>query len=950
MMKFARSALDGSKHGGVGGGGGEQQPQTTFAMQVLMEECATLKKRVKELEEKNDGTDGSGKTIDMDFDATEHVEIAKLRKDLNQGENERATMELDFMNQLSQIARDGAQQVEEVQKKLTTTEKELALQQNKSSSSRDAAAPDDGRDEVQQLRDDLASADSELKVNRRDVEDMHKKVTKLEVQKSALIDEVTSVRMEVDNESKTIVSLNSAMEENDKHFASRIEKLEQEVAQRNTIISKKDDEVSAMNSRVVKFEGQKSMLLEEITDLRMQLDRNDESKKALKKKVAELEQAISGEEESARMGSLKQAASESEEKVEELQEKVNDLEQEVRSVTKSYKADVLRLEDAVNKREMESEQVRKQATKTEEEIKELVDENAALVLESQDLKLQREEAKRATVKVEQEVSSLNSQRISYEKRSTHCIMEHLADADDAMDKVSSLEIQVKTLEVTVAQEKTKNLKLKTEMDDIKARPVTAKKSFPPPVAPPSPSRSYNQNRSESPSWASNNRPTSPSWTTKKRPSPVVGSNKVLQSSSVPNSPSRGPGSVRALAACFESNPALLETDTDPVPPVEMTSPSNYNRAINDSFARGPDMESLQNQVAHLENELEAATSLNELLQQKLQKQCEQVGELQAEVATMTATRAAIQALSRKDYDVESQKAKTIIEKLESELAAARKQLEAETAQIKGLKDEIRSMTSERLAYEECTMEAYEKRAVTGQKTHQSELNNLKVELTKSQMKIADLRKEHTHQVKDFEQTIEDLNMECDKEIEEKQGELDMIKFKLDEQQDNADQLQHEREQLCVQMNTMSNNRRGDLEEIQSDLMERTTENMSLKRALQSLQMQVEHQTDNSRELEVLRVEVKKLEARAGPTGTALHKQGFEVEKLAGENKKLRDQVRNITTERRGLQERLNAVVTEQNTNRSVHIMRDRNEKLKREVERLTQKLAKAEGGVNRFAI
>jgi chromosome segregation ATPase len=608
---------------------------------------------------------------------------------------------------------------------------------------------------------------------------------------------------------------------------------------------------------------------------------------------------------------------------------------------------VTRLEDVVTKKEVESEQARKQVLKSEQEMEELKGENAALVLEARDLKLMTEEAKRNTAKVEQEVTSLNNQRISYEKRSAQCIMEHLTEADNAKDKVSSLEIQVKSLEIAIAQEKTRNVKLKGEINDLKAkRSTVTKKAFPPPIVPPSPSRSYSQSRSESPSWANNKRSESPSWSKKNCQSApnvvVVNTNNASPSPSVPNSPS---GSVRALAACFEHKSALPPVEPEAVEPVAMQLPPNLSLSF-----RGPDVESLQNEIAHLENELDAAKGLNDLLQKKLHKQCEQVGELQAEVATLTATRTAIEALSRKDFDAQSQQAKDTITKLEAELAAARKQLETESAQVKRLKDEIRGITSERLSYEECTMEAYEKRAVTSQKTYQGELNTLKVELTKTQMKIADLEKEHSNQVKDFEQTIEDLNMECDKEVEEKQGELDMIKYKLDEQRGMAEKLQKEREQLCVQMNAMSNSRRDELQEIQADLMEQTTQNTSLQRALQSLQMQVEHQTDNTRELEELRSEVKKLKDRAGPTGTAMHKQQFNVEKLTGENRKLLEQVRNITMERRGLQERFNAVVSEQSVNRSVQVMRERNEKLKREVERLTKKLTMIEGSVSRIAI
>lgn len=248
------------------------------------------------------------------------------------------------------------------------------------------------------------------------------------------------------------------------------------------------------------------------------------------------------------------------------------------------------------------------------------------------------------------------------------------------------------------------------------------------------------------------------------------------------------------------------------------------------------------------------------------------------------------------------------------------------------------------------MQAYEKRAVTSQKTYQGEANNLRVELTSAQMKIAQLEKDHANQVKELEEAIEELNLECDKELETKQSELDMIKYKLDEQVDIATNLQREREQLCVQMNGASSKRRNELEEVQSELMERTAETQALQRAVQSLEMQVEHHTDSSRELEQLHARVRELESQKAPTGTAKHKQEFELERLEEQNRKLKDQVRNVTFERRSLQEKLNKVVAGQNEERTTNVLRERNEKLRREVERLNRKLQRKEGSISRIAI
>lgn len=937
LGKSLHGALSRSTHGGSGA--------ETYAQRHLMEEVTTLRRRVKEMEEKEEtlsSGNGSNKTVDTDLDEKELQEVMNLRKELNRVENEKAAMELDFMNQLSHMARDSAEKLEAQQKKVE--QKENVNESNKID---EVGGGDSAKDaEMQQLKEDLSSADKELEVNRRDVDSLQNKLNKLEAQKSALIEENTAIRLEVDNESKVISSLNDIMAENEKHFQSRIQKLEVEGLQKDGVILKKQEETKALNDTIVKQQGQKAMLLEEITDLRLQLDRNDDDKKDMQRKLDELAQEQSGEAtESVRVGSLKQAASDASEKADEMKEEVQTLQNELRSLQKSYKGDVSRLEEAVATKNLEVEQATSTLEERETELKKLVTEHEQLQRDAKELKDKFDETKTKSSELEQEVATLESQRVFYEKRTSHCIMEQMTEADDARAKLVKLEKELQEMEKTLATQKETNEQLNTQMTELKTKRPVAKKTFPPtfPPVPLTTQSSFNRSVPSSPSGNRRIAPSSPS--------------HQRATSSCPPSPSSKGNSVRALAACFEGKNTKDENTKDAeVKDADVKDTNSAGETTDVTTISSLQLEfshdaaELQNRVMDLEGQLEDAQGKNEMLQQRLKKQSEQVGELHAEVAALSASRAAIESLTRKGFDNESEDFKNRIENLESELADARERLEAESKQVESLKSEIREMTSERFAYEECTMEAYEKRAATTQKTYQGDLNNLKVQLTSAQMKIAKLEKDHASEVKELEDAIEELNAECDKELEVKQGELDMIKYKVDEQVDIVSKLQREREQLCVQMNGASTKRRDELEEVQSELMERTAENQSLQRALQSLQMQVEHHTDSSRELEQLRVRVRELESQRGPTGTAKHKQEFELERLEEANRKLKDQVRNVTFERRALQEKLNTIVTSQSEERTTNVLRERNEKLRREVERLNRKLQRKEGSINRIAI
>ena len=180
----------------------------------------------------------------------------------------------------------------------------------------------------------------------------------------------------------------------------------------------------------------------------------------------------------------------------------------------------------------------------------------------------------------------------------------------------------------------------------------------------------------------------------------------------------------------------------------------------------------------------------------------------------------------------------------------------------------------------------------------------------------------------------------------------MFKHMYEQQLDMVTKLEKERSQLCEQMKIISNSRREEIDEMQADLMDKSAAVKNLQRALQTVEMQVEHQTNNIRELEYLREKVRNFEKQREPKGTAKHLKAFEMEKLEEENRKLKEQVRSITVERRGLQEKLKAVIEDHNALRTQpQVLRERNEKLKQELARLSKKLRSFESaGAGRIAI
>ena len=915
------------------------------AMQALLEECACLRQRVKELGDEQGS--GSEKTVNTEADSDDLLEVVTLRKELNKAQNDKAAMELNFMNQLSAIARESAEKVGLIQKQLEQS-------QNRFSARASPSSRQQNEGEVEQLKEDLKAADKELQVTRKDVDDLYKKVDRLENQKSAVVDQLTELQLQVDNGSKVISSLNEAMEETEKHFQNKIDKLEAELSRKNILLTKQNEDLEKTNAEVDRVVEQKTMLLDEITDLRMQLDRNDDATQAMQKKLDELNSVQSGQEESSRIGFLKQAAMKAEEKSEEVQAKMASFENEMRSVTKSYKETICRLEEAAALKETEYDNAKKMLSDKDLLIKKLEDQKGEFDNARKGLELKLEENERNIADLQQQ---LVAQGIEYASQQKEHILSVANEGESAKDQLAGLERQVKSLEKKLAFETETNGRLKAQL-------LEAKKHRPSPIS--------TTSKRETTSLSTTSKRDSPtlSTTSKRDPPPPFESYKP---SFPPNtsifrnrseSPATSPAystvsdppsnrSVKALAACFETNKNVRKSDHRILAEGPIFSfPEPEAEVPEAEVPEGPDVDDLRRQINDLESQLDEAKSHNAFLQEKLNKQCEQVAELHADIALLNATRASIKDSSRKAVDQVRLENQATIGRLEMDLVTARKQLEVESKMVEKLQKEVHEMTSERLAYEECTMDAFEKQKLKGQKSHQSELNNLRNDLTNAQMRLASMEREHEKHVKELEDTIEEVNEECDKELEEKAGEVDMFKHMYEQQLDMVTNLEKERSQLYSQMKISSNSRRDEIDELQADLMDKSAALASLQRELQTIQMQVEHQTDNTKELEYLRERVRDLEKLREPKGTAKHLKVFEIEKLEEENRKLKEQVRSITVERRGLQERLKAVVEEHNAVRTQpQVLRERNEKLKHELARLSRKLEKFEsGGAIRIAI
>ena len=968
------------------GGNASVSEKQSYSTTVLLEEIVILRKKIKELEDDSSSSGANSSPSVQSTEASNQDDIvASLRKELSQSRNEKAAMELDFMNQISGLASDHDDAVDELKVKMAKSEGELEFLRDTQPKTEDEATKAihalkaKQATELKQLQDDLAAADVELKVHRDEADELHQKIKDLESHRKSLLEEVSDTRLEVENGAISVSSLQNEMDEMEKHYKGKTLKLESKIRESGEVNSRLQDEIATMSDCVLGLENAKSMLLDEITDLRMQLDRDDDTKASLLKRIDEMSKQQSAGGLVLATAAVEQRAKEAESKVEELEKANQKAQAELREMTVSYKTDVARLDEAVSSHETKTEQIKLEVKRKEADLADVQERCVLLESELQTLKMKLAREKAVASDACTELSTFQLQQSAYEQRTSEFLLQYIAEIDEIKLENVALKTEVSTLATNLSSEKTVCESLKVEMTTLKASAAVVSATLAASdvskkgetmsngqnvvLTPRSPMASYNSSLGQS---------FSPSM--HRLPSQSVGGSPSGRNFPPPirvASPIHG-NSVRTLAAAFEPSSPITtragfvgfkQLQTKPTLTVQLDETEELRQKVGEiaelerkleelEGTRKSQLQSKMKEIEILHHNLTEEMERNSAMEEKLKSQSVIIGELRAEVATLTATRSAIQNLSRKEHEGKSLKDREEILRLSMELDSMREKLETESREIENLKNEIRSMTLERMNQEENDMGTYDHKIAVNRKSYDVEINNLQMQLTKERMRNSKLENDYQIQIKELEDTIDELNFECDKELAEKHAELELMKQKFEDNIDTVKQLESEREQLCMSMNSQSNARKEQFDELQAELMEKSAVNTQLARDIEKLQMHIQNEKELNDELEHLRQKVQELEGRQRPTNTATmrHLESMQVDDLKAENEKLRESARQIALERRALQDKINSILAEKNESRSVQVLRDRNESLKLEVIKLTKKIRKLDKNSSRIEL
>jgi chromosome segregation ATPase len=942
---------------------------------TLLREITTLRGRLTELED-----DTRSSVCDDSNDLSN-----MLRKELSKVEHEKAKIEREFMNQLSGLARENQNVVSKLEDKLSESENQNATltrllksineekdqesftandevkslrfkveeereahekereahkkecEQTKEAHAKEIDEIKEAHEkEMEQMNTNLASADIEIAGSRRELDNLQEEIDGLSSRRQDLLEEVTATKLNLSREMKISESFSAQLKESEKSE----ELLRLELAEKNAYVDAKNEELGEMNDSIIVLEEHKEMMKTEITDVRKQLLKEADRNSALKARNEELQTSVSSNcTPTGQKGAVSNAIG--------LPMSPSEREQ---------------LEDGVTKLEERLQRMQSKFSEKDQTI----DIIAANLSEERKLsKKLKHELHRLKGKLTDSSDTPIEQRIASEKRKSSNLKECQSEIDFLRNTNKVLNDEIKSLRR--ANGNTVGTTQRSSSPDSRSQ-INRSQSPQPrvrpnPMTPPSVARKVTINGPASPRT-----PVSGMVARFERKNydlpPQTGDGDDETAVSLPTAMEtvdvgREHETVASLQEKLSNEKALvakLRADLETVS-MQANSSDNIELKLEESEQEIKRLRILVEDYEEQQSELEMEIQRSDI-DRRLQDR--EIERLKSEI-TDTREQASMQEEKKCEEDDNDEE----LIRLRAQVAALQPELDRTLTEIEKLQCEVDrlrvALKSEQLASLELAQQAQKavsdedslSVSVKDQKSYESELNFRMVELTKTQMDKAQMEMEYMGSIKELETVIEALEFEADAELDEKQKELDELKSILSVKEGDITRLENEKAQICSSMKNASFSRKDDMEDLQVELMEATVKTTQQTREIQTLKAKIESFESRKGDLDKkLQGRLKELEDEVNSTRQASNSQVSrqEFDGLKADNNDLRDSVRNVSVERRRLQERLDALVSDKTSSKSVTVLRDRNTALKKEVEKLTKRLKKMEAGITRCAV
>ena len=370
---------------------------------------------------------------------------------------------------------------------------------------------------------------------------------------------------------------------------------------------------------------------------------------------------------------------------------------------------------------------------------------------------------------------------------------------------------------------------------------------------------------------------------------------------------------------------------------------------------GRDRKTLERELKAVELELAASKTRHADL---VADHAEEMKQLEEQIKTLEARNEALSTETpehvQRSNDNEKQSLAAEIEKyqnklLDLEMSSSLKIKDLEN-KLQLIQVELEEEKKEKDSLQKC-LAASEASAADAPKLN-AEIDRLSSALTAANLNRKNSDREHLEKLRVLEDEMEILELEATEEIDKKCNEIDVLKAEIERKEENIHRLEKEKQQLCLSMNDASFSRKGELEELQAELLDMTTRTKTQGREIQVLQMKLQEHENRKEEVgSIYQRKIRELEDEVRRSNDVARKISNDREgilQLKSENAQLRETLRDVKIDRRQLKDKLDALLQDKTSvSRSSQLLRDRNNELQVEVEKLAKRLKKMEASLTR---
>lgn len=280
-------------------------------------------------------------------------------------------------------------------------------------------------------------------------------------------------------------------------------------------------------------------------------------------------------------------------------------------------------------------------------------------------------------------------------------------------------------------------------------------------------------------------------------------------------------------------------------------------------------------------------------------------------------------------------------------------------QIQCLRDQVESLKQELLLCRDQIgrlnkqLEEKEKIEIIVQDTARKNIQSLHTQINKFQneliqrhKELSEVERKYKKEIGVFEKALESVNLEFGETIRLRDAEIEKLKRVNEGNENLLRRFEKEKEQLVLSMQDMMKNRRGEVDNLQKEILEMTTRLTKEARDVSTLKARLEEKNYQTKEIGRLRVRVAEMSRRPASKMETEHNNTNNRSRnmdLERENRELRRMLKDTSAEPSTTEEKRQKHVSVRGSGvplKSVQVRREQNASQKHQVERLARKMKK----------